>query len=178
MMAIKEVLKREAKLFFLKNKRNILQIRGRSMYPTLQEDWNAEISPAKERDLKIGDIIVFVTGEELTVHRIVAKINRNGKVYLLQKGDNESMPHFIEGCPLIGKVTRVFNCEGEEIPSRLWKSPNKNEIAIFNLFNILYFILYRIKKIIFGNKRNNLVRFIRTFYWKLFLGVLKKRQKK
>lgn len=172
-MDIKEEIKEEVKIFFLKSKKNILMIRGRSMYPALQEGWSAEVSPIKEEDLKIGDIIIFNKQEELAVHRIVGKINRDGKTYLLQKGDNDPKPSFIEKNKVIGRVSRVFNSTHQEIPPKLWARPDKNEIFRFNLLIRLYLILYRIKKFIFINKENNLTRFSHTFYWKLFFGLLK-----
>lgn len=151
-MAIKEKIKEEARIFFLKNKKNIMEVRGESMYPTLKEGWSAEISPAREEVLKIGDIIVFDIKGELAVHRIINKINLDGKSYLLQKGDNKSRPYFIEGNRVIGRVSKVFDSDHREVPSELWEYHAKGTTVIFNLLNALYLILYRIRKVILTNK--------------------------
>lgn len=176
-MTVKEEIKKQAELFFLANKTNILEIRGRSMYPALQEGWNAQVSPVKMKELRIGDIIVFTKRGELIIHRVVGKIKVNDKTVLLQKGDNESVPHSIQEAQLIGKLSRVFNADSREIPLKLWRYRDKNELIIFNLLNILYIILYRIKKIIFRDKKNSFVRFFYTSYLRLFFGIMKNNKK-
>lgn len=176
-MGIKAKIKTEARLFFVKNNINILEIRGRSMYPALQEGWNAEVSPVKQKDLRIGDIIVFDMKEELAVHRIVGKVNVDGKIFVLQKGDNESKPHLIDEARVVGKISRVFDCDRQEVPPGLWECQEKNKVMIFSLLNILYLILRRIKKIIFGNKKNSFTRFFYILYWRLFLSVSKNNKK-
>jgi len=176
-MATREILKKEAELLVLRSKRNNLQIRGASMYPALQENWKAEVVPIKEENIKIGDIIVFDMGRELAVHRVVGKINRNSKTCFLQKGDNESMPRLIKTSQVIGKVYRVFNSSNQEIPPKFWMCPSRKEITVLKLLNLIYSILYRLKKIVFGSKRNSLVKFFGILYWKLFFSALKSNRK-
>jgi len=176
-MAVKEKIKKEAELFFLANKRSILNIRGKSMYPALQEGWSAEVSPAKMKELRIGDIIVFSKRDELIIHRVIAKVNLNGKTVLLEKGDNESVVNSIPEAQVIGKLSRVFNADNQELPPKLWRYRDRKKLIIFGLLNILYMILYRIKKIIFGDKKNKFVTFFYASYRRLFLSILKNNKK-
>ena len=171
-MAKAESLRREGELFFLRNKINILKIRGGSMYPILQENWSAEVSPSKDSDLRIGDIAVFDFKKELAVHRVIGRINANGKFYLLQKGDNETTPYFIEGDQVVGKVTRVFDNNNQEVLLQSWQYP-RIILFILNLLSVSNSFVYYLKKNIIGSKKNTLIKFLGIVYWKSFLGALR-----
>lgn len=176
-MEDKEILVKKAKYFFLQNTVSILRIKGRSMYPALQEGWSAQISPVDKKKIKIWDIIVFDINGELTVHRIVGKISKDDKAYFLQKGDNELKPGFIGEDQAVGKVSNVFNSDHKEVPLKLWKNIDSNAILIFKLLRILYLILYQAKKVIFRNKKNSLVRLFWNIYWALFYNLSRKSKK-
>lgn len=174
-MKTKEILKREARHFILRNTRNILQVHGVSMYPSLQEGWSAEVVPAEGKDLEIGDIIVFEMENEFIVHRIVGSIKNNNKTYLLQKGDNDSLPHFIKEDQVLGKASRIFDSNHQEVPSKLWKYQDKNERIMFKLFYIVYLIPCRVKRFFLEDNKNALISFFWRYYWKLFFKALKAR---
>jgi len=62
-----------------------------SMLPTLGENANGvRIKPESENQIKEGDIITYENGDELIVHRVVAKgIDEQG-TYFITKGDNNT----------------------------------------------------------------------------------------
>lgn len=169
-------LEREIELLVLKNRKNILPICGSSMCPTLKENWRAEVKPVTKEEVKFGDIIVFDTGREVAVHRAVGMIYLDGKAGFLQKGDGESVPHFVEAKDLIGRVYRVFDSSGQEVPLGLWRHPFKSQIVVLRLLSILYLILYRLKRFVFGNRKTRLVKLFWRLYWKLFFNCVRRQE--
>jgi len=48
-----------------------ITVNGSSMHPTLQMGWGIYLKPVEGQDLRPGDIAVFRTEHNLTVHRLV-----------------------------------------------------------------------------------------------------------
>lgn len=78
-----------------------------SMRPLLQIDDAVLIRPARADEIKIGDIAAFTTGEGLLIHRIVHRQQGGTNSRLLQMGDGEVRPGWIEGQTVIGKVVAL-----------------------------------------------------------------------
>jgi hypothetical protein len=167
-MAIDESIKEQARLFFLKSKRNTLTICGKSMYPSLREGWHAEVSPAEERDIRVGDIVVFPAGQNLIVHRIIGRFIVTGTVLFLQKGDNEAIPGRIGDGRVIGRVTRVMTGDGSEVPRGTWRYGETKRFFLTFVTTVLWG-LYSLEKAVMGNKHKDLARGLQVIYWAFFL---------
>lgn len=60
-----------------------------SMLPTLNEDTTGiRIVPKSEKEINVGDIVSFQSGNNLIIHRVIEKGNDSSGVYFVTKGDN------------------------------------------------------------------------------------------
>ncbi len=78
---------------------------GRSMFPLISNI--VLIEPAIVKDIIVGDIVVYITGERVAAHRMVRKLIKDGKEILLIKGDTWLEPRTILPKNVIGKVIGV-----------------------------------------------------------------------
>jgi len=78
-----------------------------SMRPLLQIDDAVLIRPARADEIKIGDIAAFTTAKGLLIHRIVHRQQGDTSSRLLQMGDEEVRPGWIEGQTVIGRVVAL-----------------------------------------------------------------------
>jgi|SRR5690554_4271243 len=84
-------------IFYIKQMKNTIKpfklfVKGNSMYPTFKDKQEIEIIPYKNKNLKVGDIIVYQKfNSHLTVHRILDIIFLNDRrFYCITKGDNNT----------------------------------------------------------------------------------------
>ena len=85
-----EKIKKEAYLALLKEGHLLsMPAKGWSMHPALKDGDRITIKYLDPREMKIGDIIACKKPGEVNtlVHRLVKKWTRNGRVYLVTKGD-------------------------------------------------------------------------------------------
>ncbi len=84
-------------------------VRGESMYPLLRPGMTIRVVRCAEKDLRVGDIIIFRSRDDLLAHRIVAK---HGSSLWIAKGDNT----FISDDPVAFEeiLGRVIAVAGEE----------------------------------------------------------------
>ena len=62
---------------------------GTSMSPFLKEgDW-MEVRKATPENVKLGRVVLFECGGELTAHRICLRFRRNGETWVRTRGDAE-----------------------------------------------------------------------------------------
>lgn len=76
-----------------------------SMRPLLQVNDSVRIEPTSS--VTIGGIAAFETLDGLVIHRIVHTEQNQGKLRLLQMGDGEVCPTWIESETIVGRVTAV-----------------------------------------------------------------------
>ncbi len=82
-------------------------LRGNSMLPTLPDECEIEVRPLTT-PLRVGELIVFVLGDTLIVHRFV---RRSGE-YLIAQGDNRRVidaPLKID--QVVGRVTAAYQTD-------------------------------------------------------------------
>ena len=80
-----------------------------SMLPTIPPGAILEIKPAGNPDCRIGDVVVFQeSSQHLTAHRVLACLNLGPLHWLLQKGDNNALGHWISFSRVRGIVSRVL----------------------------------------------------------------------
>lgn len=78
---------------------------GKSMFPLISSI--VHIKPAKAGDIRVGDIVVYSSGERMAAHRMVKKIIKDGKEILLIKGDTWLASSEVSPEEVIGKVIKV-----------------------------------------------------------------------
>jgi len=102
-------------------------VEGNSMEPTLSDGDLVMVKKVDPEDVKVGDVIVFhEPGSESTViiHRVVGKVERDGRVFFQTKGDNNDVqdPWLVSEEDLIGVVVGG---------SRPLKFPLLGKLALF-----------------------------------------------
>lgn len=80
-----------------------------SMRPLLQVNESVLIEPGSA--IAVGEIAAFETPAGLVIHRIVHTQQNGGRLRLLQMGDGEIRPAWIETESIVGRVTAVFKGE-------------------------------------------------------------------
>ncbi len=86
---------------------NQAQVVSSSMFPVIRKGDRVRIQKAVWQDISFGDIIVFKRGGRLAVHRALGKGWRNGRRYLLEKGDAVLWRAAVPEDDLIGRVCTI-----------------------------------------------------------------------
>lgn len=90
----------------------LLPVLSGSMLPWIAPGAEIEIELVKGRDCRVGDVAVFLQGERcLTAHRVLLDLRLGSRQWVLQKGDNNAIGHWIDGSRIRGRVRRVFPAE-------------------------------------------------------------------
>ena len=74
------------------------------MLPTLQEGWRLRIRSVPAKDLRVGEIGIFVHRGILTIHRLIWKLKAGGREWYLFQGDNNSQRETVEADAILGRV--------------------------------------------------------------------------
>ncbi len=92
-----------------------LPVLSGSMMPQIIPGKVIRIKCIKKPDLRIGDIIVFREGKEITSHRLIAKISLRNVTFLYQKGDTNRYGKWIKKQKVVGIVDSVQDESGNYI---------------------------------------------------------------
>lgn len=84
-----------------------ITVTGLSMTPFLQEGDRVEAVRASSGDLKVGDLMVFLRGDEVVVHRF---LTARGDLFL-EKGDGQSRGNWAPWPAVLGRVTAHWRAE-------------------------------------------------------------------
>jgi hypothetical protein len=74
------------------------------MLPTLREGWKLQIRSLPAKDLRVGDIGIFVHRGILTIHRLVWKLEADGREWYMFQGDNNPQRETVEADAVLGRV--------------------------------------------------------------------------
>lgn len=160
-----EILKKQCIFFYLKVWGGTINFKGNCMFPVLKDGFRIKIEPIDSEKIDIGDIIVFNDIDKLVVHRVIGKIKKGNYFSFVEKGDNN---HFIRIRLAEEVVGRVVVADGYWVKDSvaLWR---KNNFFIINWYfacSVLYAVLSQIKRKIFKNKINSVVKNFHNCYWK------------
>lgn len=71
----------------------VVRSNGGSMRPTIPLNSMVRLEPVDSATIRLGDVILFALDDEVTVmHRVVRKLQVNGKKYIQTWGDNAAHP--------------------------------------------------------------------------------------
>lgn len=147
-------------------KETIFTLDGNSMYPALQNGCKAKIRHVDIEEIKEGDIAVFGR-EKLICHRVMGKCKYNKKIYLIQKGDAQTIGGFLEEKDFLGKVVEVFDSEDKKVDEKIWQKPVRNSRKA-EFLTYTYLVLALIKGFLFNRKQNIFTRWSRRFFWRSY----------
>ena len=81
---------------------------GGSMRPFIIAGDIVTVEPADARELRVGDVVLFQSGDLAVVHRMLYQYVRGGTAYLLTKGDSIPSPDRpVPQTRLLGRVTAI-----------------------------------------------------------------------
>lgn len=90
-------------------------VQGNSMSPLIEAHDKIIAESVRRHGLRRGALIVFRDGENLIVHRIVRKRDKDGQVLFCQLGDNSSAYSWVSEEDVLGQVRAVVK-GGKLIP--------------------------------------------------------------
>lgn len=82
---------------------------GRSMYPTIRENEAITVEPVAPQDVKVGDIILYRSGESVVAHRVIRIERGKGDTlrFILREDTWGTLDTPIEAGQILGKVVSV-----------------------------------------------------------------------
>lgn len=82
---------------------------GRSMYPTIRENEAITVEPVEPRHVKVGDIILFRSGESVVAHRVIRIKRGKGDTlrFILCEDTLGTLDQPVEAGQILGKVVSV-----------------------------------------------------------------------
>lgn len=82
---------------------------GRSMYPTIRENEAITVEPVAPQDVKVGDIILFRSGESVVAHRVMRIERGKGDTlrFILREDTWGTLDEPVEAEQILGKVVSV-----------------------------------------------------------------------
>ncbi|MGD9040866.1 MAG: S24 family peptidase [Desulfobacteraceae bacterium] len=82
---------------------------GRSMYPTIRENEAITVEPIKPRHVKVGDIILFRSGESVVAHRVMRIERGKGETlrFILREDTLGTLDQPVAAKQILGKVVSV-----------------------------------------------------------------------
>jgi hypothetical protein len=130
----------------------IFKVRGTSMLPLIRDTYTVGVVPLREpEELRIGDIALFQSPTGMVAHRIVGKISKDRRTYLLEKGDTAVVPGIIASELVIGKVVRIHRPGSTiNLNSRFWIFVNRSIGYYWQYLYSAFQIIPTIKKKLFG----------------------------
>jgi len=90
-----------------KGKTTVLKTTGLSMMPTIEPGDEVVLRHIEGDEIRRGDLVTFKVGPEVVTHRIIKRIETDGKVSLLQKGDSGPRSFPLPAECVVGKVIEI-----------------------------------------------------------------------
>jgi hypothetical protein len=136
-------------------KEKLFKVRGTSMLPLIRETYSVGVLPLRASgELSIGDIALFQSPTGMVAHRIVGKIRKDGRTYLLEKGDTAIAPNIIASELVIGKVVQIHRPGSTiNLNSRFWIFINRSTGYYWYYLYSAFRKISTIKKKLFGTSR-------------------------
>lgn len=98
-----------------KGKESVLKTTGLSMVPTIEPDDEILLRHTALDEIKRGDLVTFKVGPEVVTHRVIKRIEKNGRVSLLQKGDSGPRCFPLPAECVVGKVAEIRLKSGNHV---------------------------------------------------------------
>ena len=87
------------------------------MVPTLEPGDEIVVRHADFDEIRRGDLVTFKVGPEVVTHRVIKRIEKDGSLLLLQKGDNGPRTFPLPAECAIGKVIEIRLRSGKHVIS-------------------------------------------------------------
>ncbi len=98
-----------------KGKKSVLKTTGLSMMPTIEPDDEIVLQHTALDEIRRGDLVTFKVGPEVVTHRVIKRIEKDGRVSLLQKGDSGPRSFPLPAECVVGKVLEIRLKSGNHV---------------------------------------------------------------
>jgi signal peptidase I len=115
---------------------------GDSMLPLIQDGATLTIEYIHPRHLRMGEIFTYRKGQKIVTHRLMGRIVKDGKIILIEKGDNAFFADTL-GAEIIGRVVLLKNPGMREplnLDVPLWRVCNTLIVVLVTTLWITYFM--------------------------------------
>ncbi len=109
----------------------VIRARGQSMWPVLRDGQELTIFPVGEEGVRVGDIVLYVTGDQMILHRVIRK--RPGS-YLLKGDAMGSADRWVEPPDILGRIPRRIGAPVMVLISRIFGNALTRCGAIYRRF--------------------------------------------
>jgi signal peptidase I len=94
---------------------------GRSMYPTIRENEAITVEPVAPQDVKVGDIILYRSGESVVAHRVMRIERGKGDTlrFILREDTWGTLDEPVEAEQILGKVVSVERADPYSIRAKV-----------------------------------------------------------
>ncbi len=100
-----------------KGRQSVLKTTGLSMVPTLEPGDEIVVRHADVREIKRGDLVTFKVGPEVVTHRVIKRIETDGSLSFLQKGDKGTRTFPLPADCVVGRVVEIRLRSGRHVIS-------------------------------------------------------------
>jgi len=108
-----------------------IQVKGQSMWPFLLDGDKLIIKKAVASELRVGDVILYASNNDLICHRLVRIMGKNGKYLLYARGDNStSASEQISETKILGKAIGIINGD-RMVFMKSWYYAVLNKLIVF-----------------------------------------------
>lgn len=83
-------------------------VEGGSMAPFLRGGEAVVWAPVEPRALRTGDLVTFMSGKVLLVHRVLRLRARHGALEVREKGDAQRLGRWMDAADVLGRVETVL----------------------------------------------------------------------
>ena len=84
-----------------------VEIRGNSMLPLLRDGQSVTVDTSPAREVRPGDIILFLNADRLVAHRVLAVRSASGSRRYIEKGDNQLAFGMVNHEEVLGTITAI-----------------------------------------------------------------------
>jgi hypothetical protein len=112
-----------------------MRLGGASMVPTIDPDTRIQVR-LTDREVRPGDVIVFMSGDRWVVHRVLYRPRRGrARAYLLSKGDAVRLPDPpVRREQVVGVVTAIWQASSwHALPAPVRRPPLARATALASM---------------------------------------------
>lgn len=143
-----------------------LKVSGVSMLPLLDENTRVIVHNVDPDNIKSGDIILFSSKDCSVIHRVMRRVERGGKLFFKEKGDNNSSMSIVESEKVIGKVVFV---EGFKLPSLFSSKKNSYKLRLDSQLPRIFGLIFSFNDFIYKMQCSSIDRLIEIYSKNYFL---------
>lgn len=132
-----------------------IQSTGTSMLPLIGNGTNLALQFCKPEKIRLGHIIAFKKAKDIIVHRVIGFWNKGSQIFFIEKGDNNPHCTLVDQNDLLGRVISMkYGTKTISFKNPVLRLLDFLFVLYGWIFTGLFWILYKIKVILFGRQKS------------------------